>query len=97
MYKLNDRCITSNELTSNGVIIDFDFNIITQCEEPCLSCSLDADGQQVCLSCINGYYLQPDDSYRCLSDCDEFIYTVKDDTTNKCKNCKEYGTYFSTR
>ena len=94
MYKLNDRCITSNELTSNGVIIDFDFNIITQCEEPCLSCSLDADGQQVCLSCINGYYLQPDDSYRCLSDCDEFIYTVKDDTTNKCKNCKEYGTYF---
>jgi len=94
MYKLNDQCIKSSEITSNAMIIDFDFNIVTVCEEPCLSCTINSEGEQICLSCIDGYYLQPDDSYRCLDNCDNFIYTVKDDLTNKCKNCKEYGSYF---
>ena len=93
MYKYNDQCISSSDLPANAIISDYDYNIVSDCDSPCLTCSISGT-TQICLTCIAGYYLQPDNSHKCLQNCDNFPYSVKDDSSNSCKNCKEYDMFF---
>ena len=95
MYKLGNICIneTQKNQDSTLVIKDSNYNILSSCQSPCLDCNIDTDGTQTCISCINGFYKQPN-SNECLNNCDNYPYTVKNNEKNICENCKDSGKYF---
>ena len=98
-YKLNDICITKAEKEqkeSEGahlIVINSDFNILSDCTSPCLSCELDDSNNQICLTCVNGFFLQPN-SNECLTHCNNFRYTVRNSDKNLCENCKDSGKFY---
>jgi hypothetical protein len=90
MYKYGDRCITEDEKNENPSLIIKDnvYNVLSNCESPCLDCNIDSDGTQTCITCTNGFYKQPN-SNECLNNCDNYPYTIKNSENNICENCKE--------
>ena len=95
MYKYGDICINETVKNENPSLIikDNTYNILSSCTSPCLDCNIDSDGNQICITCINGYYKQPN-SNECLNNCNNYPYTVKNRENNICENCKESGKYF---
>ena len=70
-----------DEQTVPYILIDPYNNIFELCYSSCALCTRKETTEHNCLSCQQGFYLQPDNS-KC-----ESSYCIKDDTERKCINC----------
>lgn len=88
-YKYKGKCITENEKPSNTYVSDTDYNILSECDNECATCSeASTTLSKKCTSCNNNFYLLEGN---CVSSCGDNYY--RDDLSKKCINCYKRGQY----
>ena len=89
LWNYNHKCIPQDEIPVPYVIINETYNLVSNCEPPCLTCKRLDNGKIECTSCLAPYFFNNDNNAeeKCVLHCGQYL--VEDTNLNECINCKE--------
>ena len=88
LWNYNQNCVPQNDIPVPYVIIDDAYNLVSNCDPPCLTCKISDSNKIECTSCVSPYFFKRDNSEeeKCVLNCG--AYLVEDTDLNECINCK---------